>query len=76
MWHAARLTARAHLSSRLKPVPLNVRNITVGAGLLANAMVQALPQREFKRVRQQAGSYSHIWPRLASAAKLLADTAH
>ena len=46
--------------SRLKPVPLDVRDFTVGAGLLANALCQALQRRKVNRVRQQAGSYGSI----------------
>jgi len=48
--------AYTQASSRLKPVPLNVRHCTVGAGLLAKALCQALQQRKSNRVRQQAGS--------------------
>ena len=67
--NAAKLMVFALTPSRLKPVPLDARDFTVGAGLLANAFCQARQQRKVNRVRQQAGSYRSIRPRLARAAK-------
>jgi hypothetical protein len=50
------------MSSRLKPVLRDVRNFTVGAGLLANVVEHSPLQRLTQRVRQQAGSYKFICP--------------
>jgi hypothetical protein len=42
---------------RLKLTPLDERDLTVGAGLLANAFCQSIYSYLTHRVRQQAGSY-------------------
>ena len=56
------------MAFRLKLTPLDERDLTVGAGLLANAFCQSIYSYLTHRVRQQAGSYGEIaltqWDRL------------